>query len=196
MVEAKSDSALVSDCLNGKREAWDTFVERFSKLVYYSINKTLRSHSCYLQEEDVADVYNSLFLAFLENDCKKLRQFEGKHGCSLSSWIRLITVRHTIDFLRGQRSHLSVDDEQGEASDILERYADGQASVQEQMELAEAHRELHQAIASLPESDQLFVKLYYEQELPPEDIAVILNVSVNTIYSKKNRLQEKLKTMI
>ena len=196
MSEPHSDSALVADCLSGKREAWDAFVERFSKLVYYSINKTLRSHNCYLQEEDVADVYNSLFLAFLENDCKKLRQFEGKHGCSLSSWIRLITVRHTIDFLRGQKTLLSVDDEQGEAGALLDRYADEQASAQEQLEEAEAHRDLRQAIAALPETDQLFVKLYYEQELPPEEIAVILNVSVNTIYSKKNRLQEKLKKML
>ena len=34
-------------------------------------------------------------------------------------------------------------------------------------------------------NDKLFLKLYYEKELPPEEIVEILSITVNTVYSKK-----------
>ena len=47
-------------------------------------------------------------------------------------------------------------------------------------------------VNNLNANDMLFLKLYYEKELPPEEIAEILNLTVSTVYSKKNRIREKL----
>lgn len=192
MPEAHDDFSLIKECLSGKQAAWDTFVERFSKLIYYAINKTLRSYNASFQEDDIADIYNSTFLQFLENDYKKLRQFKGTHNCSLSSWVRLITIRRTIDYLRSQRTFVSVE-ESGESESFLENLEDGQGTALDQIEAEEAKGMLQDAIVGLPSSDRLFMELYYERELSPEEIAVVMNVSVNAIYSKKNRLREKLK---
>ena len=108
MPETYDDFTLLKESIAGKQEAWEILVKRSSKLVYYSVNKTLKSYNHDLQEEDVADIHNSIFLSLLENNYKKLRQFKGKHGCSLSSWIRLISNRHTIDFLRSQKPHFLI----------------------------------------------------------------------------------------
>lgn len=193
--EHQDDFRLLTDCIDGKQEAWDEFVRCYSKLVYYSITKALRSHNCNLQHEDVEDIYNGLFLSLIENDYKKLRQFEGKRGCTLSSWIRLITIRHTIDFLRSQRKHISLDQEGDSTDPLIETVPDDNLPIEKQIEQSETERIFREAISELPSSDRLFMKLYYENELPPEEIAKIMHVSVNTIYSKKNRIREKIKKL-
>ncbi|MCK5506366.1 MAG: RNA polymerase sigma factor, partial [Thermodesulfovibrionia bacterium] len=127
---------------------------------------------------------------------KKLRQFEGKHGCTLSSWVRLISIRQTIDFLRSRKHHVSMNEDRDDSRPLIETLADNSVSFEEQLEQSQTARALKDAIDSLHSSDRLFMKLYYEKELPPEEIAGIMNVSVNTIYSKKNRVQEKIKKIL
>ncbi len=185
------DSDLLRECLGGSRDAWHRFVERFSKLIYHSINKTLQSYACNLQQEDIEDIFNGIFLSIIENNYKKLRQFEGKKGCTLSSWIRLITIRHTIDFLRGQKEYVSIDSET-DFRPMVETIKDNNPSVEYYLQLSQTEMMLKKSIEALPSPDRLFMELYYGKELPPEEIAVIMNVSVGTIYSKKNRIREKL----
>ncbi len=172
------------------------FVIQFSKLIYYSINKTFKLHNCNISQEDVEDVFNSIFASFMDNNYRKLRQFEGKHGCTLSSWIRLISIRHTIDFLRTQKNLVSLNDDSDDKRPLVESIPHRGVSHEEQLELSDSQRALKRAMNSLASSDRLFITLYYEKELPPEEIAGIMNVSVNTIYSRKSRVQEKLKKII
>jgi RNA polymerase sigma-70 factor (ECF subfamily) len=132
----------------------------------------------------------------MDNDYKKLRQFEGKQGCTLASWVRLLTIRQTIDFLRGSKNHVSMNDDSDGGPPMVETLSDTQVSFQEQIESAESRRALRDAIDSLPSSDALFMKLFYEKGIPSEEIATILNVTVNTVYSKKNRVREKIKNIL
>jgi len=196
MFTPNDDFSLLTKCINGEQAAWDIFVKRYSKLVYHSVHQTLNLNSYAHKTDDIEDIHNGIFLSFIENDFKKLRQFEGRKGCSLSSWIRLLSVRTTIDFLRSQKIHLSIDDDNETAHPIIETLSDTRASVQKQIETAETEMALKGAINELPVSDRLFIRLYYEKELPEEEIAGIMHVSVNTIYSKKNRIREKIKKIL
>ncbi len=51
---------------------------------------------------------------------------------------------------------------------------------------------LEESICDLNANDILFLELYYRKELPPESIAKILNISVNSVYSKKPRITKKI----
>jgi len=53
---------------------------------------------------------------------------------------------------------------------------------------AEIEKKVKNIIESLSSKDQLFIELYYYKELKPEEIANILKISVNTVYSIKSRL--------
>ncbi|MFV1951289.1 MAG: RNA polymerase sigma factor [Nitrospinota bacterium] len=196
MSKPSDDFKLLTECTRGKREAWDIFVKRYSKLVYYSITRTLKSYTNYLPQEDVEDIFNSIFLSFIENNYKKLRQFEARHGCTLSSWVRLISIRYTIDFLRSQRKHISMNDDSNKSRPFIDTLPNNQVSFEEQIESKETESAIKEAIDALPSSDKLFVKLHYEKELSPEEIANIMNISINTVYSKKNRIKEKIKKIL
>ena len=196
MFAINDDFSLLTKCIDGEQEAWDIFVKRYSKLVYHSILHTFKFHSFSSGEGEVEDIYNSIFLSLIENDYKKLRQFEGRGGCSLSSWIRLISVRGTIDFLRGRKNHLSLDEENETARPLIETLSDDNDSAEKKIERFETEQALRNAIDELPVSDKFFITLYYEKELSDEETAGIMNVSVNTIYSKKNRIREKIKKIL
>ena len=196
MSDLSGDLALLTECISGSKEAWDAFVGRFSKLIYFAINKTLRLHNHSLPQDDVDDLFNSVFVSLLDHNYKKLRQFEGRDGCTLTSWIRLITINHTIDFLRGQKQHISIDDDSDDRQPLAARLPDRGTSFEERLEDAGTARALKEAIGELPESDRLFMELFYEKELKPEEIAGIMNVTVNTVYSKKNRIREKLQKIL
>jgi len=196
MSDSSSDLKLLAECISGRKDSWDTFVLQYSKLIYYSINKTLKLHNQNLEREDIEDIFSSLFVSFMDKDYKKLRQFEGRQGCTLSSWIRLITIRHTIDFLRRQKNLVSLNDDSDNTQPLVERIPSKSKSFEKELEESQTARALKNAIATLPASDRLFMELFYEKELPPEEIASILKVSVNTVYSKKNRVREKIKKIL
>ena len=126
-----------------------------------------------------------VFTSFCENNCKKLRAFDPKRGITLASWLRMITVRMTIDHLRKSKKELaSLEDIQHEPF---------QAGDQEKVIDEEVQGLLRKILEELPTKDKLLIELSYIRELPPEEVAQILQISVGAFYTRKNRIIEKLK---
>ncbi len=97
MTEDEKD--LLIGCFNGDRHAQGDFVTRFSDLVYHTVLNTLKAKAVDCQTQDVEDLHQTVFMRLLEKRCRRLRQFRGKNGCSLRSWVRMITVHAVIDHL-------------------------------------------------------------------------------------------------
>ncbi len=189
----KTDRELLDACVSGERGAMEEFIRKFSKLVYYSIHKAFKVKSISAQSEEIDDLFGETFLMLFESDFARLKSFEGRNGCTLASWIRLIAGRRTIDYLR-ERGRKPISRPFDEAPSVEDHPASGNP----EDELLDKERSLiaYEIIPNLPPDDLLFLSLYYEQELSPEEIAEILDVSVGTVYSKKHRLHEKLHRML
>lgn len=182
----EKDKALIAACLQGDKMAWDTFVLRYSDLVYHTITKTLRQYQP-LRSQILEDLYQEFFVSILRVDFKKLRQFRGDRGCSLASWIRLVATRLCIDFCRRGNST------RVEVSDTVEGY---RVYVLDDPSDSEDEKLLLQAIETLPPRDRLLLDLCFRQDLAPAEIAVILKTSVNAIYAQKSRVLDKLREII
>jgi DNA-directed RNA polymerase specialized sigma24 family protein len=98
----EKEKTLIAGCLRSEKAAWDSFVRQYSNLVYHTIKKTLIRHHRDPHADVVEELYQEFFVSLLRNGCKKLLQFRGTHGCSLASWLRIVTTRLTIDFIRKQ----------------------------------------------------------------------------------------------
>ncbi len=196
MTTFKEELTLLNECLSGKKEAWDIFVERYSNLIYKTILRTLRTYSVFLEQPEVKDIFHGIFLSLMEDDCKKIRQYEGIGQCTFASWLQVITRNSTINFIKAQRQHVSLDYAMDETGPMIDTIKDEKASVHEQIESVEDILSVKTAIRELPSSDRFLLNLYYVKELPPEKIADILNVTVSTVYSKKNRVLEKIKKIL
>lgn len=187
-----SEKELLNTCVQGSKEAWDAFVEKYTNLIYHTINKTLKTYYADHLYQDSSDIHNNVFLSLMENNYRKLRLYEGRNGCTVSSWLMVVTTNFTLNIIKKQKQHIPIEDNTTDNMDVIEKVSNPQQQPDEELsekEYGEAFKEL---INDLNANDMLFLKLYYEKELPPEEIAEILNLTVSTVYSKKNRIREKL----
>lgn len=190
------DQRILSRCLSGDRKASELFVQRFSDLVYRSVQHALRTKDVPYSRADVDDLHNAVFLELFDKGCKKLRQYEGRNGCSLASWVRLIAVRTVLNHLRKRgvdtlvwRKH------RVDLEDIPELKSD-EMGAWDAVEKAEQNRLLRDGIRRLPPRDRLFMKLHFDRGLPLPEVAAAMQISVRNAYVVKHRAIEKLKTTV
>jgi len=183
----EQEKELIAGCLRREKAAWDSFVLQYSNLVYHTIKKTLILHHAEPHADLVEDLYQEFFVSLLRNECKKLRQFKGAYDCSLASWLRVLTTRLTIDFLRKPSSNSD------EVAGAMPRYGPDPAEplLNEQQE-----RLLNQAIQTLSSRDRILLDLCYRQALASEQIAALLKTSVNAVYTQKSRVLEKIREVL
>jgi len=183
----EKEKTLIAGCLRREKAAWDSFVRQYSNLVYYTIKKTLSLHHVEPDADLVEELYQEFFVSLLRNDCKKLRQFRGTYGCSLASWLRIVTTRLTIDFIRKQALP------SGEVASAMYRDSPDPA---EPLINEEQERLLSQVIQSLPARDRILLDLCYRQMLGSEEVAQLLKTSVNAVYVQKSRVLEKIREVL
>jgi RNA polymerase sigma-70 factor (ECF subfamily) len=193
--DALSDDELVQAVLSREPAAWPSFFAKFERLVASCIRKVMLRYGAHFNEEDLEDLVSATALNILKDDYKKLRAFDASRGYRLSSWVGLIATNTAHDALRRRAptevwSAVALDD-----TAPLKLESDA-ALASEVLEADDQLRELRGAIAQLSPSDQLFVDYYYVQELEPEVIARLMSISVNTVYSRKNKVREKLRLIV
>lgn len=190
----EEEQALLWRCAGGDKAAWEEFVERYSKLIYLQIRRYLLSRGLQPIRQDMEDLYHSVFQALLENDGKKLRQFQ--HRCSLSSWIRILTTRIVIDHLRKQRSCISLDEADEKGLGLRDRLDDTSLRVEKGILDAERWTLFRKALKKITPEERLLAVLVFQRHLPVEDIAAILKISRESVYTRKHRLKEKLRKIL
>jgi len=191
-----TEKELLNACFQGDKTAWDAFVEKYTDLIYHTIHKTLRMYFPDFLYQDLEDVHNSIFLSLIENDYKKLRQYKGINGCTVSSWLMVIAMNTTLNFIKKEAGRLNISldfSETGKA--ILDTIPHPMPTVIDEIVESEQIKLLKKLMEGLNPSDRLFLKYYYEDDLPPEEIARIMNLSVSAIYSKKSRIIDKLQKL-
>ncbi len=181
---ALTDQQLLDGCVAGDKASWAIFVKHYSKLIYHSIYKTLRVNSSPTDPDDINDLFQEMFASICADKCKKLRMFDPCKGVSLSSWLRMIAVRMTIDHLRKQRTSIPLEDL------LTEPSRDGRQEMRIDEESLQC---LRGVLEDLSDKDKLLIELFYFKELHSEEIARLLNISVGAIYTRKNRIIEKIK---
>ncbi len=179
------DKQLLERCLQGDAAAWDRFIRRFSPLVYYAIQKVV--HAAETEADEIADLHNDIFLSLMENAGRKLRQYEGKNGCSVSTWIRVIAIRASIDHLKKKKRTAPLHEAEVESALIQAPQATDHLVEDEEKRI------LKQLIDELPPGDQLFLRLLYYEEVSCAEIARLFRTTPNAVYSRGNYLREKLK---
>lgn len=110
MAVEQTDAQLVSRCRAGDPDAWNEFVDRFSRYVYAICSRGFR-----LAEHDAEDVFQEVFARAFE------RLSELRSDDAVRPWLAQLTRRLCIDRLRVNARDLPSDadlDEQ-EADDVL-----------------------------------------------------------------------------
>lgn len=133
----------------------------------------LRDYSA--AEEVAQDVFLRLY--------RKLDELESDRHVAF--WLRKVTIRRCIDYVRKRGSRCNV---------ALEDSAEP-AAVEERGDPL-LNRRLRQLIAALPEKPRMVMVLRYQEDLMPEEISEVLEMPVRTVKSHLHRslaiLREKI----
>jgi len=92
------ESELIKRCINKDKRAWDTFVQKYSKVVYWAIKKRLSMSDFSFHEEDVNDIFQEIFLSIIEGD--KLLQI--KNTKLIAGWLAMVSFNKAVDFMRNK----------------------------------------------------------------------------------------------
>jgi RNA polymerase sigma factor (sigma-70 family) len=196
METALSDKVLIDSCLAGDKAAREQFVRRFSRLVYSAVQGAVKAKGAWISELDIEDLHNTVFVSFFDKHSRKLRQFEGRNGCSLASWVRMVTVRAVLDFLRRRSDPLSRP-ELLTAMELIPEAADrSQVSAWAGMVAKEQLALIEKGLQLLTAREQLMIRLHCLEERPLAQVAVILDVSEANIHSVKHRAVQRLKEVV
>ncbi|MBF0451015.1 MAG: sigma-70 family RNA polymerase sigma factor [Candidatus Magnetomorum sp.] len=191
----EEDRALINACIDGDIKAVEDLICKYSPLVYRYVQQTYLSSNVPYNEEDLKEQHNSVFVLLLEKKCRKLRQFRGKNGCSLASWVRLITCRSVLNQLRENSGDATWINSRVPIEDASDIFSD-ELGAMEAMEEEEKRRLIKGCIQKMSARDRLFIKLHIEQELPLSKVALVMQISVANTHTLKHRSIERLKKQV
>ncbi len=184
----QEERLLLERILEGDSRAFSEFYRRYQRLVASCVRKVFLKWSVDFTEDEIDDVIGSVFLGFLQNDYRKLRMFDPQRGFRLSTWVGIIATNATVDHIRRNPASTVSYEDTFQKKEIRSSFL----SPAEHLERAEEQRLLEAAMEMLSPGDREFLKMIYELQLQPEEIATRLQLNINTVYSKKNKIIHKL----
>lgn len=159
-----TDTELVDSCLEGRRESFDTLVERHQRHVYQLCYRFVGNH------EDASDLAQDVFVRAYRG----LGQFKGE--ASLGTWLYRIGVNVCLNKVGAKTPRPEALDPLLAASD--ERIASHAESATEALLRGERALQVRAAIAKLPKKQRVTLILRVYHDLPHEEIAAILGSTV------------------
>jgi RNA polymerase sigma-70 factor (ECF subfamily) len=187
----ETDEVLVAGMVANDPAAWRTFQVRFDRLIIRCITKVTRRFSSIVSQDDVREVYATLYVSLLANDMHKLRTFDPERGNRFSSWIGLLSINAAYDYLRSLKR-----EPQKECITEAMELVCGMPDPFELTSEHERHAIAQKTLEDFSEKDRTFAALYFGEGMDPQDIAEKMKISVKTVYSKKHKIQSRLESVL
>ena len=180
------DAALIAGCLRGDKRAWDEFVGRFSKLVYWSLRRTLESTALSGRQDVIDDLFQDFFRELIEK--RSLKALEDP--AALKRFIVVSAGRLALDraiqISRQARRSLVVDEPGSQTGGQADRLVRDESDAMVDAVLSELGRR-----------ERACVRLHFLEGLSFQEIADRLNMdSRDTVASVIRRSKSKLETLM
>ena len=162
----------------GEPGAWDTFVERFARLIYWSIRRTLETSSFSSRNDLVDDIFQEVFAELFEKDSlNKLRDAR-----NIRRFLVVTAAHRTSNKVR----ELSKAEKRTVEIDLGAEHAAPEAADSETDSLVGA------VIAELKPKERYCVEQHYMHGRTHAEIAEVLGLPRETVSSVIRRSHEKM----
>jgi len=161
-----------------KDAAFKELIRLYKKRLYWHIRKMVLNHA------DTDDVLQNSFIKIYKN----IHLFKGES--KLYSWMYRIATNEAITFLNKKAKHTGTTSEELKQNTLKNLEADVY------FEGTEIQLKLQQAIATLPEKQQLVFNMKYFDELTYEELSEILDTSVGALKSSYHIAVKKITAIL
>ena len=180
----QDEQVLVDRISRGDSTAFQEFVDRYKKKIYYIAYDITGDHN------DAEDVSQEVFIKVF----RSLKTF--RRNAKISSWLYQISVNASIDLLRKKSSKPEKSMDDIERADIQESLPGSGTRAQNPERSAEGflmQKHISQALQKVsPKERSVFVMRHYN-ELKIREIAEILKISQGTVKALFYRATRKLR---
>lgn len=174
-------SSLVVAAQGGNKEAFGQIVGRFQDMAYAGAFAMLGDS--FLAQDAAQEAFMDAYLSL-----RKLRE-----PAAFPGWFRRIVIKHSDRLIRGKRVSMV-------PFEVALRIPGAMPSPAVALERLELKKALADAIATLPEGQQLVTTLFYLQEYSYKEMADFLEIPISTIkkrlYTARKRLKGRIGTML
>ncbi len=188
------DLELIQSCSNGDKHSLEEFISRYSRLIYNYILTVFQKSAVPVPRDLVNEVFNDIFCLLFKDGCRKLKSFKAKNGSSLATWLRVVTIHFTVDFVRARKMSISLDHEDSRGSVLGDKIADaGSVSAYDAASRAELLDGLKDCLRSLTPQERYFIELHINQGISLALLQDIFKASRGAVDMQKNRIVNKLR---
>jgi RNA polymerase sigma-70 factor (ECF subfamily) len=187
-----SDSLLLESLLENQEQAWVELVRRYRPLIYRCITKVTGKYAPTLSNADLDEIYAEVLISLLRDNCRKLRMYNPERGTKLGSWIGMISVNATYDFLRSAGRRPMLDRIDG----ALNPHEECDRTPLDILIEKERWTHLNGVLEEFSEKDRTFLHLYYAKGLDAASVADRMAISLKTVYSKKHKIRTHLRRCV
>ena len=182
------DQELVSGCLSGDAASWQVFVERFSRLVHWSIRKTLAGAAGGFTEELSRELFQEFFERLLEkNELAKLREAR-----SVRKFLSVMACHMTLDKLKSLSRYAK---KNSSLESVLANNEDAALGFVPADPLLQGEFDgfFGSALEELSPKERACLQFHYEEDKTHLEIGGLLGLPESTVSSVLRRTRDKIR---
>ncbi len=182
---SQSEEALLAGCSRNDSGAWNEFITRYSRLIYWAIGQILKDSRFGSRLDLTEDIFQDVFRKIFEkNTLTSLAD-----PAHIKKYLVVLSTHLTLDRLksisRWENKSVNTDDlVEGEAA---------QKSPQETVHQNELNAAVSEALDGLTSKEQACLELHVLDGMTHQEVGVVLELSQNTVSSIIRRAKDKVK---
>ncbi len=173
---AEKTNTNIKRLVHGDKREWDVFVEHFSPVIYSSVCKTFSLHIKQIDEWDIKEVVQEVFIRLIKKDYNLLRSYKSTKA-SLVTWLTIVARSTAIDFLRKSKPE-TVSIEHEVVNSI--GYEDSKVP------------SIDIPYVLLSSRQNLVLHLLFDKGMDTSEISELLGIDAQTVRSTKHKALKKL----
>ncbi|MCP4345602.1 MAG: sigma-70 family RNA polymerase sigma factor [Desulfobacterales bacterium] len=182
----EQEDTLLYECITNKN--CDKLVRQYWNLVYDKVRKTFHFKHAPMDQADIEEAHQNVFVRLFDYDSRLLKEFDRKKGRSLTGWIVLIAGHTTLNYLR-KKSFDSLCEQTGESE-----LAEDRESEDREPQLTDKIS-INEAVKKLPQADRIVIKLHLFG-LSSKEIAYITDSTPGAVDTRITRIREKMREFL
>jgi len=176
----RDDGRIIIAVLAGDKDAFGVLVRRYQRPIYNLMYRASGS------ADEAADLTQEAFIKAYE----KLELF--KPGRKFFTWLYTIGLNHARDHIRKKKPGMIAEGIEVDHQSGLDNPGEQQERLVERLDAGR----LSEAVSLLPLDYQVAVVLRYQQDLPMNEIAEILGITVSGVKMRIHRALKKLRDIL
>ena len=181
-----SDRELLERCILHDNAAWEELLRRHGHVIYYVIEQHLASAIPSSDGETARDIFAEVVEKLFMNDCAVLRRI--RNPVAFRAYLLAMARTTAVDYLRRESA--------AQRAAILQGPCPMNAGPGQDAGPREKFERLEKALHELPDREQLFLRLFYEEGMAYKDIAEMTRTPMGTVASTLHRARRDLRRLL